>query len=70
MPENIHILNSNRSGHVQFEIEIPTGYRCENRALKSLSIRNYGTGEVASGPRVINNKLNYTVLFICIFVLF
>jgi hypothetical protein len=54
LPENIEILNSNRSGHVQFEIEIPTGYRCENRALKSLSIRNYGTGEVASGPRVIN----------------
>lgn len=54
LPENAKILNSNRSGHAQFEIEIPTGYRCEERYLKSLvgSVRNLGDAENAPGPQL------------------
>jgi CD109 antigen len=56
LPENIEILNSNRSGHFQFEIKIPTGYRCEERYLKSLIgvTRNLGDAENFPG-----NQLNF-----------
>jgi CD109 antigen len=56
LPENIEKLNSNRSGHFQFEIKIPTGYRCEERYLKALIgvTRNLGDAENFPG-----NQLNF-----------
>jgi hypothetical protein len=35
VPENANRLNSNRSGHSQFTLQIPTGYRIEERKLKT-----------------------------------
>jgi CD109 antigen len=51
LPNNSAILNSNRSGHAQFEIQIPTGYRCEERYLKTLigDVRNLGDAENMPG---------------------
>ena len=47
-------LYSNRSGHVEFTMRIPTGYRLEERYLKSLIgvVRNLGDGENIPGPGV------------------
>ena len=52
IPKNVQYLNSNRSGHVQFEIQIPTGYRMEERWLKTLIgvVRNLGDAENMPGP--------------------
>ena len=54
LPRNIENLYSNRSGLTQFEIHIPTGYRVEERYLKSLIgvIPNLGDGENAPGPQI------------------
>jgi CD109 antigen len=54
LPKNVIELHSNRSGHVQFEIQIPTGFRVEERYLKTLigSVRNFGDGENAPGPQL------------------
>jgi len=45
-------LYSNRSGHAQFEIQIPTGYRIEERLLKDYIglLRNLGDAENIPGP--------------------
>ena len=50
-PQNIEMLRSNRSGHCQLEIDIPTGYRCEERYLKTLLgvVRNLGDAENIEG---------------------
>ncbi len=52
LPKNIEELNASRSGHAQFEIQIPTGYRCEERYLKTMigNVRNLGDGENVPGP--------------------
>lgn len=54
IPENAKVLNSNRSGHAQFEIQIPTGYRIEERWLKTFigkgGLRNLGDVENMPGP--------------------
>ena len=52
LPKNLETLNSNRSGHAQFEIQIPTGYRIEERWLKTLLgvVRNLGDAENMPGP--------------------
>ena len=54
LPENYKILNANQSGHAQFEIQIPSGYKAEERYLKSLVgvVRNLGDGENAPGPQL------------------
>ena len=54
VPQNAKILNSNRSGHAQFELQIPTGYRMEERTLKTMIgvVRNLGDGENAPGPQL------------------
>jgi hypothetical protein len=54
VPENAKILNSNRSGHAQFDLQIPTGYRMEERTLKAMIgvVRNLGDGENAPGPQI------------------
>jgi hypothetical protein len=60
LPKNLELLNSNRSGHFQFEIKIPTGYRCEERYLKSLIdvARNLGDAENVPG-----NQINFLFHF-------
>lgn len=52
IPENSNRLNSNQSGHAQFEIHIPTGYRMEERTLKTYigRLRNVGDIENVPGP--------------------
>ncbi len=54
LPENSINMYSNRSGHAQFEIEIPTGYRLEERFLKSLifdyHLNHLGDCENMPGP--------------------
>jgi hypothetical protein len=54
LPQNLYTLNANRSGHAQFEIQIPTGYRIEERWLKTLigELRNLGDAENAPGPQL------------------
>jgi hypothetical protein len=54
LPQNVVNLYSNRSGHAQFELQIPTGYRIEERYLKTLigELRNLGDAENAPGPQV------------------
>lgn len=54
IPENAKVLNSNRSGHSQFSIQIPTGYRVEERLLKTYigELRNLGDVENMPGPSV------------------
>ena len=60
LPENLKILNANRSGHVEFSMQLPTGYIVEERYLKSLigDPVNYGDGENIPGPGV-NFLLEY-----------
>ena len=52
LPENAVILNANRSGHAEFRMQIPTGYRVEERYLKALIgvLRNLGDAENIPGP--------------------
>lgn len=52
IPQNIYTMYSNRSGHAQFEIQIPTGYRIEERLLKTYigELRNLGDAENMPGP--------------------
>ena len=54
LPRNLEVLRANRSGHVQFDLEIPSGYRAEVRMLKDLygRVRNLATAEIAAGPRI------------------
>jgi CD109 antigen len=54
LPVNLEKLGSNRSGFVQFEIEIPTGYRIEERLLKSLiyEYQNLNDAENMPGPQI------------------
>jgi CD109 antigen len=54
LPKNMYKLNANRSGHAQFEIQVPTGYRVEERLLKSMigMVRNLGEAENMPGPQV------------------
>ena len=53
-PTNLQSLNAKQSGHAQFEIQIPTGYRIEERLLKEYIgvIRNLGDAENMPGPQV------------------
>ena len=52
IPENAKVLGSNQSGHAQFDIEVPTGYRIEERVLKNYidNLRNLGDVESMPGP--------------------
>jgi CD109 antigen len=54
LPKNIDTLYSARAGLTQFEIQIPTGYRVEERYLKTLitNLRNLGDAENAPGPSI------------------
>ncbi len=54
LPSNLVDLYSTQSGLAQFEIRIPTGYRVEERFLKSLigPLRNLGDAENACGPQI------------------
>jgi CD109 antigen len=54
LPRNLDRLYANRSGMAQFEIRIPTGYRVEERYLKTLigPLRNLGDAENAPGPAI------------------
>jgi len=62
LPENSINMYSSRSGHAQFEIEIPTGYRMEERSLKALifelNLRNLGDCENMPGP-ILNFIFDY-----------
>ena len=60
LPKNTELLYSNRSGHCQFEIEIPTGYRVEERFLKAFigNLRNVGDIENMPGP-IVNFIFDY-----------
>jgi CD109 antigen len=60
LPKNTQLLYSNRSGHCQFEIEIPTGYRVEERFLKTFigNLRNVGDIENMPGP-IVNFIFDY-----------
>jgi CD109 antigen len=51
LPQNALILNSEKSGHSQFQIYIPTGYRIEDRLLKTYigPLRNLGDAENMPG---------------------
>jgi len=55
LPQNSRLLNSNRSGLAQFTIQIPTGYRIEERLLKTYigKLRNLGDAENMPGPSLI-----------------
>ena len=52
--QNSELLNSNQSGLAQFEMKIPTGYRVEERFLKTLIgvVRNLGDAKNEDGPQV------------------
>lgn len=54
LQDNVINLNANRSGHSQFEIQIPSGYRMEERTLKQMIgvVRNLGDAENAPGPQL------------------
>jgi CD109 antigen len=56
LPQSVDVLNSNRSGNFQFEIKIPTGYRCEERALKDLIDVTRNLGDAENWP---GNQLNF-----------
>lgn len=60
LPKNLEILGSNQSGHAQFQLQIPTGYRVEERMLKEMIMytRNMGDSENAPGP-VVNFLFDY-----------
>ena len=47
--------NTNKSGFAQFELQIPTGYRVEERLLKTYvgQVRNMGEAENMPGPSLV-----------------
>jgi hypothetical protein len=60
-PENVDILKASRSGSVMIEVQIPTGYRVEERDLKTM-IRNLYTRnlrEAENWPGQVNFAFDY-----------
>jgi hypothetical protein len=59
--ENVKLLKSSRSGSIMIEIQIPTGYRVEEKDMKSLvlgfSVRNLREGE--NWPGQVNFGFEY-----------
>ena len=60
-PENVNTLKASRSGSVMIEIQIPTGYRVEERDLKVM-IRSFHTRnlrEAENWPGQVNFGFDY-----------